>query len=227
MAIEQGTMNVNEAATLKYYKSISQDAEEPFDWRVGPCAGLTWVEWARSQMGETCIEEAADDDDAESIHSDVDDDAESIHSDVDDDADDDLICPPTPKASTSGYTIKRPIFNSPRRVRFGSIGKLETTEKTVHAQKRPDAPKKAKTRAERRAEDISEDEEDEPSNFSTPQKKERRTAYWALQDDLRIKRAKRERAFMSEDFSHGGAYQFEPVYLGSGWGDFEDLLVAT
>ena len=194
MAIEQGTMNVNEAATLKYYKSISQDAEEPFDWRVGPCAGLTWAEWAQSQIGETWIEEEMApndaDDDAESIHSDADDDAESIHSDVDDD----LICPSTPKASTSGYTIKRPIFNSPRRVRFGSIGKLETPEKTVQAPKWPDAPKKAKTRAERRAEDISEDEEDEPSNFSTPQKKERRTAYWALQDDLRIKRAKRQSA---------------------------------
>jgi hypothetical protein len=56
------------------------------------------------------------------------------------------------------------------------------------------APKKAKTRADRRAVDTASAANDEHSNSVTPQKKERRTAYSARLNDLCIKRAKCEKA---------------------------------
>lgn len=59
------------------------------------------------------------------------------------------------------------------------------------------APKKAKTRADRRAADTASAANDESwvtLNTATRQKKERRTAYWARRNDLRIKRAKCEKA---------------------------------
>jgi hypothetical protein len=197
------------------------DEEEQFDWRVGPCAGMTWAEWCDIQaemsgmptLKQLMENEADEDNEAD----------EADDSDVEE-----IEVPQKP----------RTVLRSEKRVSFGTIAKdrsihhnaieipITPTKSTERVVQCPCAPKKAKTRAERRAADPESDSCD--SDFVTPKKKERRTDYWAFQDDLRIKRAKRERALSnSEDFSSGGTYQFEPVSFGEGWCLAEELLLST
>lgn len=211
-------------AATKYYTDISEnkdtanngtennDAEETYDWRVGPCAGMTWHEWVIAQGLDIPT-----------------DDVQPDEPEWENNRGEELICPPTPRASQS---VRRQLFKWPTKeptTQRKSIASYEAPiEKKVDQSF--EVPQKIKTRAQRRAADNDSDDEidnDSNSDFITPKKKERRTAHWAFQDDLRIKRAKRERALGSEDFTSGGAYAVEPVFLGSKWSDFEDLLVST
>lgn len=202
-------------ATTQYYTHISEidktanngteknDIEEPYDWRVGPCAGMTWHEWVIAQG----LDFSADDN-------------QHDEPEWDNTQGEELICPPTPRASQS---VKRQLFKSPPKGQSIQHNHPITSCEAPIEKKavQPfEVPQKVKTRAQRRAADNeSDDEIDNGSNsdFITPKKKERRTAYWALQDDLRIKRAKRERALNSEDFTSGGTYQVEPVSFGEDW----------
>lgn len=163
--------------TIDYY-SIDQDYEEPYDWRFGPCPGITWLEWAKEQIGEDWIEEVDHNHNEEPL-----DNSNDIRLE-----EDELECPPTPRASH--FSTKRQLFKDldlenkkSKAVTFD----FSTPNSSPTKIKCPDAPKKAKTRAERRAIDPESDHED---NFETPKKKERRTDYWVHQDDLRMKRAR-------------------------------------
>ena len=94
--------------------------------------------------------------------------------------------PSTPK-SNSLQSVKRQLFKSPGKPSTQAIQAIQAIQ---DVQSRYEVPEKAKTRAAKRAPIDEDEEEDSPSNFITPQKKERRTEYWALQDDLRLRRAR-------------------------------------
>jgi len=226
--------------------------EENYDWRVGPCAGMTWSEWCdvqaeisgfptSQQLSEIEVkgdnaadqdEEEADQDeeeadqDEEEADQDEDDDQDEEEADQDEDDDQEIECPHAPRAALrSVRRLSFGTFVKEKSIHHNAIQIPKTPESAVRVAQCPDAPKKAKTRAEKRAADPESDTGD--SDFVTPKKKERRTAYWAFHDDLRIKQAKRERALNSEDFTSGGAYQCEPVSFGKGWNLAEELLLST
>ena len=181
-------------ATTQYYKHISgeEDTEKDFDWKVGPCADMTWQEWVAAQGDiDTQNEITAEHDEAD--HD------EAEHDEADDGnieenkQDDEQVCPPTPRASAS-RSIRRQLFKSPikdksQRSAATIVEEIPQIEKPAYK-----IPKKAKTRAEKRAEDTSDIEDDGGnsgnSDFVTPIKRERRTDHWAFQDDLRLKRAR-------------------------------------
>ena len=104
------------------------------------------------------------------------------------DADAETHFPTTPKVkSRSSAPVKRQLFKSPGKPAIQAIQAIEAIQAQALAVKQVyEVPEKAKTRAEKRA-PIR---EEEPPVFITPQKSERRTEYWALQDDLRLKRAR-------------------------------------
>ncbi len=164
--------------------TISMDYEEPYDWRLGPCVGLTWLEWAKEQIGEDWTEEVEDNNNNE----------EPLDNDIQLEEEDELVCPPTPRASHN--SVKRQLFsNSSKKVHFIYTPNCITPEKVskttgIETPRCPDAPRKAKTRAERRAPVEFNIEQEETDNFNTPQKKERRTDYWVRQDTLRMNRAR-------------------------------------
>jgi|LakMenEpi03Aug12_release.lakeMendotaPanAssembly.Ray.scaffolds.fasta_scaffold246881_2 hypothetical protein len=157
---------------------IDQDYEEPYDWKVGPCAGMTWLEWCEAQLEAMDVVIDPTDDDADKQE------------------ETELVCPPTPRASAS-RSVKRQLFKSPPKNQTQTqnlhhpttlVEEISTIQKNTFT-----PPKKAKTRAEKRAEDTSDIEDDnnqQQSDFVTPTKKERRTDYWAQQDDLKVKRAR-------------------------------------
>ena len=73
---------------------IDQDYEEPYDWKVGPCAGMTWLEWCEAQLEAMDVVIDPTDDDADKQE------------------ETELVCPPTPRASAS-RSVKRQLFKSP------------------------------------------------------------------------------------------------------------------
>jgi len=185
-------------ATGKYYTSIVEDHEEPYDWRIGPCAGMTWSEWAEAQMVESFDvkekdhgdEDHGNEDHGDEDHGDEDHDNED-HGDEDHGDD----CK-TPRAT---HSVRR-------QLTFGKFAKspeVQVRNADSQSEIKPQQPiiekhivvKKAKTRAEKRAEEPEIEDELESSDFITPQKKQRRTDYWVNQDDLRMKRA---RAFKNQ-----------------------------
>jgi hypothetical protein len=160
-----------------------QRHEEPYDWRIGPCANMTWDEWAKNQLEMMGVEIPEFDEPNE--------DAYTQDDENDRGNEEELVCPPTPRAS-SIHSIKKQLF----KPSFSNYTKsenhqIETPAKSSTAKVCPDAPKKAKTRAERRALDtLPSEPEEENADFQTPVKKERRTDYWVHQDALRMKRAR-------------------------------------
>jgi hypothetical protein len=178
--------------------AISMNNEEPYDWRVGPCFGLTWLEWAKDQIGEDWTEEVEDNNNEEPLDNDneepLDNDNEEPLDNDNQVEEDELVCPPTPRASHN--SVKRQLFSdSSKKVHFIYTPNCITPEKVpkttgVETPRCPDAPRKAKTRAERRAPVEFDIEQEETDNFNTPQKKERRTDYWVRQDTLRMNRAR-------------------------------------
>ena len=206
--------------------------EEQFDWRVGPCAGMTWFQWCDAQAemsGQPTLQELLDIEAKEANEDNEDngeDEDEEAAEDNNGEDDEEIECPPAPRAALrSVRRLSFCTFVKEKSIHHNAIQIPKTPESAVRVAQCPDAPKKAKTRAEKRAADPESDTGD--SDFVTPKKKERRTAYWAFHDDLRIKRAKRERALNSEDFTSGGAYQCEPVSFGEGWDLAKELLLST
>ena len=51
------TRKMTENIDLSGISLSSKDYEEPYDWKVGPCAGMTWLQWAKEQIGEEWVEE--------------------------------------------------------------------------------------------------------------------------------------------------------------------------
>jgi hypothetical protein len=102
------------------------------------------------------------------------------------DADAETHFPTTPKVKSrsSAQPVKRQLFKSPGKPAIQAIQAIQAQALAV--KQVYEVPEKAKTRAEKRA-PIR---EEELPVFITPQKSERRTEYWALQDDLRLKRAR-------------------------------------
>ncbi len=220
---------------------IPKDCEN-YDWRVGPCAGMTWLEWAKMQIGEELIqdqhldnpkEEHLDNPEAEHL-----DNPKEEHLDNYDNKfqleEDELICPPTPRASHT--STKRTVFHSPKKVQSaGHSPMLITPEKkavvssAIPTPRCPSPPRKAKTRAERRAVDLDIEVTETEAMPNTSKAKERRAEYWALQDDLRIKRSKREKAIRNaEDCLTDGTYQFAPLFLGKNWDeDYYEMMVKS
>ncbi len=191
---------------------IVQDQEESYDWKIGPCAGMTWSEWAKSQL-ETGVqsqiqtendngdEDHGDEDHGDEDHGDEDHGDEDHGDDDQGDEDHENECT-TPRAPQSVR----------RKLTFGKFLKSQTIQvpkEVSQSEIKPEpaaiehkAPKKPKTRAERRAEEPEIEDELESSDFLTPQKKQRRTDYWVNQDDLRVKRA---RAFKNQCTMVAGA----------------------
>jgi hypothetical protein len=189
-------------ATGNYYTHIVEDHEEPYDWKIGPCAGMTWSEWVEIQgvdispIDETPLETENDqgnDDQSNEDHDNHDhgnedqgnDDQGNDDHDKHDHGDD---CK-TPRAT---HSVRR-------QLTFGKFVKspaiqVRKTDSQSEIKQQPiiehKAPQKAKTRAEKRAEEPEIEDELESSDFLTPQKKQRRTDYWVNQDDLRMKRAR-------------------------------------
>ena len=177
-------------ATGNYYKHIAEDHEEPYDWKIGPCAGMTWSEWLEIQgvdispIDETPLE--TDNDQGN------DDQSNEDHGDDDHDNDDHGDDCKTPRATHSVRRqlkfVKSPAIQVRKTDSQSEIKKQPIIEQHI-------AVKKTKTRAERRAEEPEIEDGLESSDFITPQKKERRTDYWVNQDDLRLKRG---RAFKNQ-----------------------------
>lgn len=71
--IEEATDLVNR----KMFEKLSP--EEAYDWRLGPCVGLTWLEWAKERIGEDWTEEVEDNNSEEHL-----DNNEDIHYQCDD-----------------------------------------------------------------------------------------------------------------------------------------------
>lgn len=169
-------------------ENMHQNDEAAYDWKIGPCADMTWQEWVAAQGdidSQSQNEITAEHDEAE--HDEADD--GNIEENK---QDDEQVCPPTPRASAS-RSIRRQLFKSPikdksQRSAATIVEEIPQVAKTAY-----EIPKKAKTRAEKRAEDTSDIEDDANSgnsDFVTPIKRERRTDYWAFQDDLRMKRSR-------------------------------------
>jgi len=170
-------------ATGNNNTSIVEDQEESYDWKIGPCSGMTWSEWVEAQMVESLEQtenDHVDDDHGDDNHG-------------DDNHGDDC---KTPRAT---HSVRR-------QLTFGKFAKspeVQVRNADSQSEIKPQQPiiekhivvKKAKTRAEKRAEEPEIEDELESSDFITPQKKQRRTDYWVNQDDLRMKRA---RAFKNQ-----------------------------
>jgi hypothetical protein len=184
--------------------------EEQFDWRVGPCAGMTWLQWCDAQAemsGEPTLQELLDNeaneekeanDDNEQRYNEANeekeanDDNEQHYIEANDDNEEEIECPPAPRAALrSVRRLSFGTFVKEKSIHHNSIEIPKTPEPAPRVVRCPDAPKKAKTRAEKRAADPeSENSDTGDSDFVTPKKKERRSDYWMLQDDLKIKRAR-------------------------------------
>ena len=174
-------------ATGNENASIVQEQEESYDWKIGPCAGMTWSEWAQTQMMESL--EQTENDHGNDDHGNDDHGNDDHGNDDQCDEDHDNECT-TPRAPQSVR----------RKLTFGKFAKsptIQVRKDVSQSEIKPEpaaiehkAPKKPKTRAERRAEEPEIEDELESSDFLTPQKKQRRTDYWVNQDDLRVKRAR-------------------------------------
>ena len=164
--------------------------EDHFNWRDGPCAGMTWSEWADAQgeMGDEA-DTATPLEGNPSVAEHID----TADNDTADNDNDNDTAHPTDHCSSPTVT------HSVRRQLFGKSPKSTNSSKKVVIQNQIEptvatpeiknvAPQKRKTRAEKRAESESEEELD-ASSYTTP-KKERRPDYWVRQNDLHIKRAR-------------------------------------
>ena len=202
---------MTELETNPYY-------EEPYDWRVGPYAGMTWLQWAKEQIGDEWVEDVVEDNNQEQSGDawveDVVEDNNQEHLDENNKEhlhenndiqfeEDELICPPTPRPSH--HSVKRQLCISPKRVHFGNPPinfntpeKKDYTKSSILTPKCPEPPRKARTRAERRAPIELDIERGETDNFTTPQKKERRTDYWVRQDTLLMNRARTTKSDWTE-----------------------------
>ena len=154
-------------ATGNYYKRIAEDHEEPYDWKIGPCAGMTWSEWLEIQgvdispIDETPLETENDQGNDDQSNEDHDNDDHG-----DDDHGDDC---KTPRAT---HSVRRQL----KFVKSSAI-QVRKTDSQSEIKKQPIieqhiAVKKAKTSAERRAEEPEIEDGLESSDFLTPQKKQ-------------------------------------------------------
>lgn len=153
-------------------------------------ADLSWGEWAK-------------------IHE-VDGGVDNVCEKTDDENDQEIDCPATPKATS---TTRRQLFVKKSKAPIAVSTTPTSTPVKVAAC--PDAPKKAKTRAQRRA--IDDDSVvQETAAFETPKKKERRTDYWVHRDTLRRNRAKAFKAVCSQLTEQTACSDEEDIILNAG-----------
>lgn len=151
-------------------------------------ADLSWGEWAKiHQVGG------------------VDDGA--LYEKTDDEND-----PPTPKVTTSINTTRRQLLVKKSKAPIAVSTTPTSTPVKVEACH--DAPKKAKTRAQRRA--IDDDSIVQETALETPKKKERRTDYWVQRDTLRMNRAKAFKAVCSQLTEQTACSDEEDIILNAG-----------
>lgn len=180
--------------TVAKSRSEMANYTEEYDSRIGPCSGLSWGQWCDIQCS---IADEMDEEQKKVIAEEAIANLEKENfgeNNTAKEAEDDFDCPPTPKASHS--SIRRQLFKSHAGDQKKSPNlAFNTPTSTPVKIACPDAPKKAKTRAQRRAIDNDSVQE---NPFETPKKKERRTDYWVYQDSLRMNRARALKSFRKE-----------------------------
>ncbi len=135
----------------------------------------------------------------------------ALYEKTDDENDQEIDCPATPKA-TSNPTTRRQLFVKKSKAPIAVSTTPTSTPVKVAC---PDAPKKAKTRAQRRA--IDDDSVvQETAAFETPKKKERRTDYWVHRDTLRRNRANAFKAVCSQLTEQTACSDEEDIILNAG-----------
>lgn len=155
-------------------------------------ADLSWGEWAKIHEVGGGVDNGAP------------------YEKTDDENDQEIDCPPTPKA-TSNSTIRRRLFVKKSKAPIAVSMTPTSTPVKVAC---PDAPQKAKTRAQRRA--IDDDSVVQETAFETPKKKERRTDYWVHRDTLRMNRAKAFKTVCSQLTEQTACSDEEDIILNAG-----------
>ncbi len=157
-------------------------------------ADLSWGEWAK-------IHQVGGVDDGASYEK------------TDDENDQEIDCPATPKATSNSTTRRQQLFVKKSKAPIAvSTTPISTPVKVAAC---PNAPKKAKTRAQRRA--IDDDSVvQETAAFETPKKKERRTDYWVHRDTLRRNRAKAFKSVCSQLTEQTACSDEEDIILNAG-----------
>jgi hypothetical protein len=139
------------------------------------------------------------------------DDRKEENLDLDDYVDEEFDCPATPKA-TSNSTTRRQLFVKKSKAPIAVSNTPTST--SVKVASCPDAPKKAKTRAQRRA--IDDDSVVQETAFETPKKKERRTDYWVHRDTLRMNRIRKFKFGCSQLTEQTACSDEEDIILNAG-----------